>query len=158
MMTDKSTIRPLEGRDLEAMLALMPQLADFDLPAKRNPQDLWRSDARLLEQVAAGQANASFAEVLVDDQDNAVGLILISMTHELMSHAPSAHLEAIVVAPAARGSGLGQQLLARAEQSAKARGAQSLSLHVFSNNKRARALYDKQDYDSELIRAIKWFD
>ena len=139
------------------MLELLPQLADFEVPAKRNPKDLWRSDAELLDQVAAGRAPMSFAEVVVDEQDTPLGLILVTLRDELMSHAPSAHLEAIVVAPEARGAGLGAMLLARAEQAAEAKGAKSLSLHVFANNTRARALYDKLSYDSELIRAIKWF-
>jgi ribosomal protein S18 acetylase RimI-like enzyme len=158
IMTDKPTIRPLAPQDLTAMLALMPQLADFEVPPSRNPDDLWTSDARLLEQVAAGKSEHSFAEVVVNEADDAIGLILVTMREELMSHAPSAHLEAIVVDPQARGLGLGESLLAQAEQSAKARGAESLSLHVFANNRRARGLYDKQGYDSELIRAIKWFE
>jgi len=74
-----------------------------------------------------------------------------------MSHAPSAHLEAIVVHPDARGSGLGQRLLDRSEALAQEYGAESLSLHVFANNHRARALYQSSGFDQELIRAIKWF-
>lgn len=158
IMTDKHTIRPLAPQDLAAMVALLPQLADFEVPPRRNPDDLWTSDAKLLEQVAAAKSEHSFAEVVVNAADEAIGVILVTMREELMSHAPSAHLEAIVVDPQARGLGLGESLLARAEQSAKARGARSLSLHVFANNKRARGLYDKQGYDSELIRAIKWLD
>ncbi len=157
IMTDKHTFRPLEPRDLPAMLDLLPQLADFDVPAKRNPDDLWTSDAELLQQVVAGAAARSFAEVIVNASDHPLGLILVTLREELMSHAPSAHLEASVVAPEARRQGLGALLLARAEARAAAAGAQSLSLHVFANNTRARGLYDKQGYDSELIRAIKWF-
>lgn len=156
-MTDKHTIRPLQARDLPAMLELLPQLADFNVPPRRNPADLWQSDADLLTRVAAGEAPMSFAEVAVDQTDTAVGLILVTLREELMSHAPSAHLEAIVVAPEARGTGVGALLLSRAEHAARARGALSLSLHVFANNTRARGLYDKLGYDSELIRAIKWF-
>lgn len=157
IMTDNHTIRPLAHKDLDAALALLPLLADFEVPEMRNPDDLWLSDAKLLRAVADGQAANSFAEVAVDEQDCVVGVILITMRAELMSYAPSAHLEAIVVAPNARGTGLGKRLLSRAEQSAEAQGAQSLSLHVFANNHRARALYDQQGYDSELIRATKWF-
>jgi ribosomal protein S18 acetylase RimI-like enzyme len=139
------------------MLALLPQLADFKLPPKRHAKDLWESDAQLLEQVIHGHANESFADVITGADDKPLGMVLITLRSELMSKAPSAHLEAIVVQPQARGRGLGRQLLAHAETAAAARGAQSLSLHVFSNNLRARGLYDEAGYDSELIRAIKWF-
>ena len=158
IMTDLTTIRPLTSDDLAAMLALLPQLADFEVPATRNPDDLWMGDAHLLEQVVMGTAPNSFSEVVVDNQDNPLGMILVTLREELMSHAPSAHLEAIVVEPSARGRGLGRQLLNHAEERAAAHGAQSLTLHVFSKNQRARALYDQQGYDSELIRAVKWFE
>ena len=75
---------------------------------------------------------------------------------ELFNHEPSAHLEALVVDAQARGLGIGRKLLAHAEQCVRARGAHTLTLHVFSNNHRARSLYDAFDFDSELIRAVKW--
>lgn len=157
-MTDLYTIRPMQAGDLTSMLDLLPQLADFNLPAKRNPNDLWESDAQLLQEVIQGDANESFADVITGDDDQPLGMILITLRKELMSKAPSAHLEAIVVQPQARGRGLGRKLLAHAEKASAARGAQSLSLHVFSNNLRARGLYDEAGFDSELIRAIKWID
>lgn len=140
------------------MLALLPQLADFQVPDRRNPNDLWQSDAQLLSEVVDGSATLTFADVIVDATNTPHGLVLITLREELMSHAPSAHLEAIVVSPEKRGKGLGGILLQHAEQAAVRRGARSLSLHVFSNNLRARGLYDQAGYDSELIRAIKWFD
>ena len=136
----------------------MPLLADFDVPERRNPRHLWESDLELFQAVVAGKASASFAEVAVDANDGVIGLILVTLRPELLSQADSAHLEAIVVAPEARGTGLGRRLLEHAEALAAARGARSLSLHVFSNNHRARSLYDGSGYDSELIRAIKWLD
>lgn len=140
------------------MLALLPQLADFQVPDRRNPNDLWQSDAQLLSEVVDGSATLTFADVIVDATNTPHGLVLITLREELMSYAPSAHLEAIVVSPEKRGKGLGGKLLQHAEQAAVRRGARSLSLHVFSNNLRARGLYDQAGYDSELIRAIKWFD
>ncbi|XOV81976.1 MAG: GNAT family N-acetyltransferase [bacterium] len=157
-MTDPYTIRAIDPRDLPAMLELLPQLADFQIPERRNPLDLWQSDAQLLREVVAGKSETSFADVIVDAADVAQGLILVTLREELMSHAPSAHLEAIVVSPKVRGHGLGRRLLQHAEHACMLRGARSLSLHVFSNNLRARGLYDLAGYDSELIRAIKWFD
>ena len=156
IMTDNYTLRPLQPHDLSPMIALLPQLADFEIPQRRNPRDLWASDAELIKRVAAKQTPQSFADVVADTNNQALGLILVTLREELLSHAPSAHLEAIVVAPHARGLGLGKMLLDHAEHRAQNLGAQSLTLHVFANNTRARALYDANNYDSELIRAIKW--
>ena len=83
---------------------------------------------------------------------------MVRLRKELLSHAPSAHLEAIVVSPNARGRGLGKRLMHHCEQRVRAMGALSLTLHVFANNERARALYASETFDEELIRAIKWLD
>ncbi|MEM7077945.1 MAG: GNAT family N-acetyltransferase [Pseudomonadota bacterium] len=156
-MTNDPILLPITATELPAALALLPQLADFEVPPRRDARDLYTDDGKLLEAVVAGNAPNSYAEVAVLDQQ-VLGVILVTMRPELMSHAPSAHLEAIVVSPEARGRGLGRKLLQRAQESARARGAASLSLHVFANNHRARALYDADGFDSELIRAIKWLD
>lgn len=157
-MTDLPTIRAATQADEKAICALLPQLADFNVPPRRNPDDLWQGDVKLVHDILAGQAPDSFCEVAVNADDKVLGLIVVTMREELMSHAPSAHLEAIVVHPDARGQRLGLTLLAHCEQVVRARGAESLSLHVFANNQRARSLYVANGFDEELIRATKWFD
>ncbi len=156
IMTETPQIRPATVADMHQVASLLPQLTDFDVPAERNPDDLWQGDAALAEQSLRGEAAQTLLEAASSD-NNIVGVIMITLREELMSHAPSAHLEAIVVHPSARGTGLGQKLLARSEVIARENGAQSLSLHVFANNQRARALYQSNGFDEELIRAIKWF-
>jgi ribosomal protein S18 acetylase RimI-like enzyme len=44
------------------------------------------------------------------------------------------------------------------EGKVRQQGASSLTLHVFSRNARARALYASEGFDEELVRAIKWLD
>lgn len=151
-------IRSATHDDLGQMLALLPQLADFDIPERRHANDLWEGDAALLIETLAGTKPDSFADVAEDQSGVLLGLALITMQDEPMSHAPSAHLEAFVVAPHARGKGFGRALLRHTEKTVRARGALSLSLHVFSRNKRAHQLYQAEGFDSELIRAIKWLD
>ena len=105
-----------------------------------------------------GSAPASFLDVLVTPAGAVVGLVLLSLRPELLSHAPSAHLEAIVVHPDHRGRGLGRRLLQHSEARVKALGAASLTLHVFNRNERAKSLYVAEGYELELVRAVKWLD
>ena len=155
-MTNQYTIRRATSEDLEELLPLLPELTDFEVPERRNPDDLWTGDAALMKQALIEGLEETFVDV-AEGKDGIMGFVMITMREELMSHAPSAHLETIIVAPAARGTGLGRTLLRHTEETAKQRGAQSLSLHVFRNNRRAHALYEAEGFDSELIRAIKWF-
>jgi len=155
MATTDSVIRPAQLDDVDAIAALLPELAAFDTPAARDPKELWEGDLQTLHRWRDGMAPNVMVHVADNGQGTVVGFTIVSLREEAMNHSPSSHLEAIVVAAAARGTGLGKRLLANAEQRAASAGAQSMTLHVFSNNRGARAVYQKSGYDEELIRAFK---
>lgn len=148
-------VRRAASTDADAIMALMPRLASFDVPESRNPVDLWRSDAAMFQRWLDGEAAECFVHVAVDDAQKILGFTLVSLRPELLSHEPSAHLEAIAVGENAEGMGVGQALLEAAENEAKAHGALTITLHVFAKNIRARGFYEKSGYDGELIRYIK---
>ena len=148
-------VRRAASGDADAIMALMPRLAAFDVPESRNPVDLWRSDVAMFQRWLDGQAAECFVHVAVDDAQKILGFTLVSLRPELLSHEPSAHLEAIAVGEGAEGKGVGQALLAAAESEAKTHGALTITLHVFARNTRARGFYEKSGYDGELIRYIK---
>ena len=151
-------IRSADSRDREPLVALLPQLADFALPNHRRPRHLWEGDGRLLEQVLSGETHQAFVDVAeaVGPPPRILGFVVVSLREELLSQAPSAHLETLVVSPEARRRGLGERLVAHTEEKVQQLGAESLTLHVFHNNHRARALYAKRGFEEELIRAVKW--
>ena len=148
-------VRSAVIEDGEAILALMPRLAAFNVPKSRNPVDLWRSDAAMLQRWLDGEAAECFVHVAIDDAETMLGFTLVSLCPELLSHEPSAHLEAIAVGEGAEGMGVGQALLAAAESEARTQGAQTITLHVFASNTRARGFYEQSGYDGELLRYIK---
>ena len=149
------TIREARAGDGPALTDLLPGLADFPVPNDRNPDDLWRGDAKLLGEHLAGRRDDTLLVVAADGQDRPLGLALVTLRPEILSGAPSAHLEAIVIGREARGQGVGRLLLEAAETRAAARGARSMSLNAFRKNERARALYESAGYDGEIIRYIK---
>jgi len=148
-------VRSAVGEDGEAITALMPRLASFDLPKSRNPVDLWRSDAAMFQRWLDGEAAERFVHVAVDDEQKVLGFTMVSLRPELLSHEPSAHLEAIAVGDGAEGMGVGRALLAAAENEAKSQGARTMTLHVFASNTRACGFYEQSGYDGELLRYIK---
>jgi len=147
-------VRDASIADGDAMLALMPRLADFDVPASRNPEHLYGDDARLLQRWLDGQEEC-LVQVAVTDEDVVLGFTLVRLRPELLSHEPSAHLEAIAVDQSAEGKGVAKALLDAAESCALECGALTMTLHVFASNKRARDFYDRSGYDGELVRYIK---
>ena len=151
------TIEPANPQDYDEMLALFPRLASFELPNDRNPDHLWGGDAEMLRDWATAGNEDCLVNVAKETDGTIVGLTMVTLGEELLSHAPSAHLEVIVVAESAEGRGVGKVLLETAEATARERGAQSMSLHVFVTNARARRAYKRAGFDEELIRCIKSF-
>ena len=147
-------IRNAQSSDGDQMLAMMPRLAAFEVPESRNPDHLWRDDAKLMQSWLDGDAEDCLVQVAVADAE-IVGFTLVRLRPELLSHTPSSHLEAIAVNDTAEGKGVGLALLDAAEDNARNHGAESMTLHVFASNTRAREFYERNNYAGELLRYIK---
>ncbi len=155
MTLQRNIVRKATKEDGEEMLALLPRLAAFEIPESRTADHLWVHDAALMRDWIEGKTDNCLMQVAENSEGKIVGVSMVTLRPELLSHEPSAHLEALVVADGAEGQGIGQMLLKFAEDEAIANGALTITLHVFSSNKRARALYERSGYDGELMRYIK---
>lgn len=88
------------------------------------------------------------ADVIVADRQGAlVGALVILVRR----NSPRARLYSVVVAPSARGQGLGARLVLRAERCARARGRTGMQLEVRRDNAAARALYRSLGYDERQV-------
>ena len=152
----KYTIREAKTQDLNEIEALLPRLADFDVPPNRVREHLWHGDRKVVRDWAAGKRDDVSAFVATSqDENKIIGLAVISFRKELLSGDPSAHLEVLALDKSAEGHGIATALMQEAERLASSNGALSMSLHVFTNNTRARALYARQGFDGELMRYYK---
>jgi len=158
-MTSKSgfQVRDATPADGDAMLALFPRLADFEVPPKRKPEDLWREDARLLKRWIAGEVNC-VVQVATNFDGQVLGVTLSRIRPEPLGQMPSAHLEVIAVSKEAEGQGVARALLDSLENTVRALGAKCITLHVIASNERARRFYDQAGFDGELLRYIKHLD
>jgi len=156
MQTDSDlVIRHATVQDGPAMLALLPRLAAFDVPQRRSSEELWRGDERVLQRWLAGAEADCIVLVALGSGGGLLGATLARLRPELLSGEPSAHLEILVVAREAEGRGIGTALIQETESVVYARGARSMTLHVFAANDRARRLYKTTGYDGEILRYIK---
>ncbi len=154
---NKVLVIPASAEHVDGIVALLPRLAEFDVPAHRDPTDLWHGDAELLRAWARGQRHDVSVCIAVDETGNVLGVAAASEREDLLSHAPSAHLEVLAVAGHAERQGLGHRLLKSIEQTMRDKGANGMSLHVFGKNHRARALYAREGFDEEIVRCFKPF-
>lgn len=148
------SIRRANSDDLQQIKALLPRLANFEVPANRLPEQLWQGDLELILAWANNERPDVTVMVAVDD-DTVLGLAAVSERRELLSREPSVHLEVLSLDECAEGHGIGSALMREVEQIALDKGARCISLHVFSANQRARALYERHGYAAEIIRYFK---
>lgn len=149
------TIRTAVIADQKQTMALLPSLADFNVPPHRNPDHLWQGDARLLEKYFNHETPDTHALVAVGAHSKVQGIAIYTMRDEFLSGEPAAHLEVLAVSTESRKQGIGRALIDATESAARHLGAKSLTLHVFSNNTRARKLYASAGFDEELLRCYK---
>lgn len=104
-----------------------------------------RSAEGLDEELPDGQATADQVFLTAEDEQGAVGIIWLSLTHP--RGAPdTAWISDLEVVAERRGQGLGRALLAEAEREIADRGIGALGLNVFGYNASARRLYDSAGY------------
>jgi len=149
------SVRDARPADQDALRAMLPRLADFDLPSRRRPEHLWRGDEKILLGWLAGTEPQCMVQVAENEAGQLLGMAMTRLRGELLSDEPSAHLEALAVTQQAQGKGVGRALLDAAEMAARQHGALTMTLHVFARNTRARQLYERLGYDGELMRYIK---
>ena len=151
------TIDTATPDDLAAIAALLPRLAEFEVPEHRAPEDLWHGDRALVQAWGAGERPDADVRV-VRENNTILGVSVVTRGKDLLTHVPNAHLEILAVAPQAEGQGVGSALLNAAQAEARRQGLATMSLHVFSNNQRARRLYEKMGFHGELMRYVHLLD
>ena len=153
----KFKIQEAESHHREAVLKLLPMLAGFQTPKERKPEEFWQGDAVLVKQHFDEKNRDTRVWIAVDETDHILGTLLLRYNQDPLNEQTNAHVEVLAVCEQAEGKGVASKLLEIAEAETRKQQAFSLSLNVFSNNERARSLYQKFGFDEEMIRCIKRF-
>ncbi len=98
---------------------------------------------RLVPELAARPTAFS---VLAFRGEQAVGLVNCIEGFSTFACKPLVNVHDVAVLPACRGQGVGQRMLERVEQIARARGACKLTLEVLSGNRSAIRLYERSGF------------
>ena len=80
------SLRPARPEDAPVLRALLPRLAEFDVPKNRQTNDLWQGDVRLMEKLLAGEADNSHVIVAADASDTPIGMAMYTIKPEPVSY------------------------------------------------------------------------
>jgi ribosomal protein S18 acetylase RimI-like enzyme len=139
------TIRDAASEDWRFITALGERTVMDSVSTLRHasPHAVFDGLERLLDTVRSAAHQALVAEV--DGRSAGFVLVLDSLPDEVTGD-DQAFIAYMAVEPAFRGAGVGDALLARAENEAKLRGAPYIALMVTEENAAARKLYERAGY------------
>lgn len=150
-------IRPAQPEDREFVLKLTPRLTQgFALPPGRTAEEVVQAETRTLA-AALDNPSADTALLIAERPDGLPGgMVYLQQPVDYFRQRPHAHVAVLTVSSEWEGQGAGRALLEAAEDWARSRGVEMITLHVFVGNERARAVYERQGYAAETLRYVKW--
>ena len=148
-------VRPARPEDAEFILALVPQLLAFGPPPWRDVAQMMETDTLTIARALRGASDRASVVVAEDRDGTLLGFMHLCGEPDYYTRAECGHIADIVVAPEARGRGVGEAFMAAAERWARDRGYSMLSLNVFLENQRARELYERTGFHAETVRYVK---
>ena len=151
------TIRKALPADAAFIAQHAYRLLDFKLPEWREQKknEMIQADIHHITK-ALETADANDCVFIADDETGKpLGFIRIVMHEDYYNGEQHAHVNDIVVIANAEGKGVGKLLLAKADAWAKDKQARWITLNVFDENIRARAVYEKAGYKIEWVKYLK---
>jgi GNAT superfamily N-acetyltransferase len=108
-----------------------------------------------IDEALSGAKSDAVVFVAVNVSGEPLGFIHLHGATDFFTGELHGHVSDIVVKREGEGQGVGQALMAAAEEWARALGYRLLSLHVFDGNARARAFYGRLGYGPDIVKLIK---
>jgi GNAT superfamily N-acetyltransferase len=149
------TIRRATLADAEAIMALVPRLVAFGPPAWRDPSAMSVADLKVIGAALRSLTEDPIVLVAIREGDSVAGFLHLHSEVDYYTERENGHVADLVVAEAYEGKGIGRQLLARAEDWARARGYEWLTISVFRENARAARTYAQAGYEEDRVRLLK---
>ena len=148
-------VREATAADAEFILSLVPRLVEFGPPPWRDPVDMTSTDLRIVADKIATAPEGTAMYIAFSGTGERLGYIHLEPGTDYYHPAERGHVADLVVAPAGEGRGVATALMAEAELWARSRGYTSISLTVFAQNTRAKALYERLGYGPDMTKYVK---
>ncbi len=112
-------------------------------------------ELRTLERFFAAPSPDCARLVATAPGGSGLGFVFLETVTDYFTARRHSHLGIIAVTARAEGQGAGSALVAAAEDWARRRGSDRLTLGVFEDNTRARAVYAHKGYRIDTVRYVK---
>ena len=148
------SVRRATPADHDAILALVPRVAQASTPPHRGRADALAADRSAVRASLASDAD-DVAVLVAEEEGRVVGFVHVQTASDYYLRMPVGHVSDLAVAADAEGRGIARALMAAAEDWARQRGYPLLDLNVEVHNDAARQLYEKLGYAAEWTKYVK---
>lgn len=148
-------VRLAQADDDDFILGLVRRFVEFELPPWRRRGECAAGIRDDLARHLRDQPPGSYVFVAEDGDGERAGFLHLQTVPDFFTAAQNCHIADLAVAPAHEGRGIGSALLRFAEDWAKRHRCRHVTLAVFPGNQRARALYERHGFGTDLLRMAK---
>jgi ribosomal protein S18 acetylase RimI-like enzyme len=148
-------LRSFLPSDTHFIESLIPRFSEFDLPAWRTRDEIDTANLASLKKAMELPEPDSAIFIAEDEAGKRAGFLHLQTQTDYFNGSKVAYISDIAVDSAFEGQGVGQILLDKAENWAREQGCSLLTLYVFSNNARARKIYEKHGFNEEVTKYVK---
>lgn len=149
------TVRAAAPADHDFVVGLVPRLCAFGTPPLRPPAAVEAAERDALERALAGAVDDTALLVAELAGEGPAGVAYAETAVDYFTGERHGHLAILVVSAAGEGRGVGRALLAAVEAWSAARGHRFVTLNVFADNARARAVYERAGFAPDTVRYAK---
>ena len=143
------SIRPAVASDGPVILSLADRLPAFG-PSTRTAAEIAERERAALADALARPSDGSAVLVAEQPTRRVVGVILLESRRDYFTNESHGYVSILAVSSEAEGQGVGRALLKAAEDWARAKQFTKLTLAVFTDNIRAKEVYERQGWRAEL--------
>ena len=148
-------VRRATPADRTWILPLAPRLIEFGPPPWRPVSAMNQAVTEAIDRALVATPPGSVVFVAEGDDGRPLGFIHVETASDYFTHEAHGHVSDLVVARDGEGRGVGRALMSAAESWARDRGYRLMTLNVFEDNQRARALYDRLGYRLDTMKLVK---
>ena len=148
-------IRLFDQEDRNFVLAMLPRLSGIDLPPWLTKTSLDDFNQAAMEKAMDDMPDDAALLIAEDETQAPAGFIYLTTEADYFTGEKLGYISDLAVAPQAEGQGVGRLLMDAAEDWAREKGYQRLTLDVFAGNERARRVYEKNGFTEEVVKYVK---
>lgn len=150
-----AVIRPATAADADWIVSQVPRLHEFGPPPWRTVEQMNAGEIADLRGALERLTDPERHFVIAERDGVRLGFLYVVTLTDFFTGERHAHISDIVVAREGEGQGVGRALMSEAERWAQERGHRVLTLSVFPNNTRARTLYTRLGFHTDVERMLK---